>query len=345
VLAALLVLLVTVASLPPSTWGEEPEEPSVAAESSQGWRIGNSGLWVGGYVNNVLTLPEHGPDSFTLTDVGLLLRYDVTPSITFFNETDLEDSLSWEEGNGVVVGTRVLLLERLYVDWQPRPDITLRLGKFLTPFGLWNVVRRAPLTWTVEAPLISEGFFPEHITGAAAGFQTTLREWTIDATGYGQATDELYRGASDTTASSAGGGRVSAGHTFGPFYFELGSSGIGFDNSDNNRTQYSVGGDFALTGLGNYLQGEVTYGWTTGRPDQWGLYLQDALPVPFIKNLWAVARYEHFVPINAPQLNGAVLGVAWRPLPWLFLKVNYQVADTESDDFDRGLLAGVVIFF
>ena len=343
-LAALLTVALSVA---PSARAVEPEETTATAEASQGWRIGDSGFWVGGYVNNVLALPDGAPNSFTLTDVGVLLRYDLTPRITLFNETDLEDSLSWVDGDGVTVGTRVLLLERLYMDWQPRPDVTLRLGKFLTPFGLWNVVRRAPLTWTVEAPLISEGFFPERITGAGAGFQTTVQEWTVDATGYGQSTHELYRGASDTTASAAGGGRISAGHTFGRFYLEVGSSGVGFDNSDNQRWQYAVGSDFACTGLGNYLQAEFTYGWTTGLPDQWGLYVQDALPlpVPFIDELWGVARYEHFEPMRGPTLNGAVLGLAWRPLPWLFLKADYQLSNVESDDFDRGFLGGIVVFF
>src|SRR6185295_6017351 len=141
-----------------------------------------------GYVNNTLALPDGAPNGFSLADVGLLLRYDVTPTISLFNETDLEESLIWEQGSGVTVGTRVLLLERLYADWQPRPDVTLRLGKFLTPFGLWNVIRRAPLTWTIESPLIAETIFPDHITGAAVGHQNTLGGWTFDATAYGQAT-------------------------------------------------------------------------------------------------------------------------------------------------------------
>src|SRR5262245_26242388 len=162
-----LALLAATLMLAPSLCGAEVSETTWGGEVSRGWELGSSGFWAGGYVTNELDVLEGMPNTFSLADLGVLLRYQLTPTISFFNETDLDESLISEEGSGVHFGTRVLLLERLYADWQPRPDLTLRLGKFLTPFGLWNVVRRAPLTWTVESPLITESIFPDHITGAA----------------------------------------------------------------------------------------------------------------------------------------------------------------------------------
>jgi hypothetical protein len=344
-LGSLLAALAATVFVTSAVGGAEWAGSTGSDEAAQGWQLGNSGLWVGGYINNTFELQEGGPDSVTLSDVGLLLRYQVTPTVSLFNETDLDESLVWQQGAGVQLGSRVLLLERLYADWQPRPDVTLRLGKFLTPFGLWNVVRRAPLTWTVDSPLIAESIFPEHITGVAVGFQTTQKGWTIDSTAYGQATDELYPGASDTVPSAAGGGRMSAGQSFGPAYLEVGASGVAFDNENTGHWQEGFGTDFACTAWGNYLQAEFAYGrqLTGGSDKQLGAYAQDAFPV--VDGLWGVLRFEYFDPDAGGAVNGQLLGLAWRPLPWLFLKANYQFVNRSYVNLDRGFLAAVVMFF
>ena len=336
----------------PAARGADVTEPVPASESgelSSGIELGDSGLWVGGYLTNTLSLLEDSPDSLALSDVGLLVRYQLTPTVSLFNETDLDDSLTWESGKGVEVGSRVLLLERLYADWQPRPDVTLRLGKFLTPFGLWNVVRRAPLTWTIEAPLIAESIFPDHITGAAVGHQNTLGGWTFDATAYGQATDELVPGASDTVPKYAGGGRLSGGRDIGPVYLEVGASGVGFENAATDKWQDGFGTDFACSAFGNFFQAEFSYGrqLTGGADPQLGFYVQDAvpLPFPFTKTLWGVVRIDYLDPDEGPVVNGQLVGLAYRPLPWLFLKADYQFGNRSTDDLDRGFMAAVVAFF
>jgi hypothetical protein len=349
VIAALLALWLTSVEAAAPAVAAEPEPASEVGEVSSGVELGDSGLWVGGYLTNTLSLLEDAPDALTLTDVGLLLRYQLTPTVSLFNETDLDDSVTWESGHGVEVGSRVLLLERLYADWQPRPDVTLRLGKFLTPFGLWNVVRRAPLTWTIESPLIAETIFPDHITGAAIGHQNTLGGWTFDATAYGQATDELVPGASDTVPRYAGGGRLSGGRDIGPAYLEFGASGVGFENEATDKWQDGFGTDFACTGWGNFLQAEFAYGrqLTAGADPQLGFYVQDAvpLPFPFTKTLWGVVRIDYLDPDKGPVVNGQLVGLTYRPLPWLVLKADYQFGNRSTDDLDRGFMAAVVAFF
>jgi hypothetical protein len=345
VVRSIVALLATIAMVAPAARAAESEAVPASEEGWLGWQLGDSGLWVGGYLNNAVALPDGGPAALSLEDVGLLLRYQLTPTISLFNETDLDESLIWENGEGVELGSRVLLLERLYADWQPRPDLTLRLGKFLTPFGLWNVVRRAPLTWTVESPFITEVIFPDHITGAATGFQTTLRGWTVDATAYGQATEELYRGASDISASAAGGARISGGRAFGPAYLEVGASGVAFVNHATDDWQDGFGVDVACTGWRNYFQAEFSYGrqLTGGAPKQLGLYVQDAVPI--VEGLWGVLRFEYFDPTSGGAVNGQLLGLTWRPLSWLVLKADYQFVNRVNDDLNRGFLASVVIFF
>ena len=340
-------LLVLMAALPAAA----ESESRLASEASEGgYRVGHTGLWLGGYASIDGEVPESAPATAEVGNLGLLARYELTPSLAFFNETDLEDTVRLVEHSGLERGSRVLLLERLYLEWAVSPEVTMRFGKFLTPFGIWNVVRRAPLTWTVDRPVATQDAFPDHTTGASVLYQTTRHGWTFDATGYGQAQDELVRGASDISASAVGGGRAVAGHTLGAAYLALGLSAIGFKNVDTDRWEEAYGADLDLTFGGNRLTGEFAYSHLR-EPDasrEWGFYLQDV--VPLYRTLYGVLRFEHVEPRSGPAVNGPLLGLAWRVLPHVVLKADYQFADHEGvprerSALERGFVAGVTLFF
>jgi len=346
---ASLLALVTIVSLALAAEGE-PGSLFTPEGGEGGYRVGQTGLWVGGFASLEVEVPESQPAILQLADLGLLVRYELTPTLAFFNETDLDDVVSWVEGSGIERGSRVLLLERLYLDWTPHPEITVRFGKFLTPFGIWNVIRRAPLTWTVDRPVATQNAFPDHITGLSLIYQTTRHGWSFDATAYGQAQDELVRGASDISATAAGGGRVVAAHTLGSAYLALGLSGVAFDNRDTNRWEDSVGTDADLTLLGNHITGEFAYTRVreTKASDEWSFYVQDV--VPLYGQLYGVLRFEHVVPRRGPTVNGPLIGLTWRVLPHVILKADYQFADHPADpsqksDIEPGFLAGVTVFF
>jgi hypothetical protein len=318
--------------------------------SAGGYHVGDTGLWLGGYASLDVEVPESEPAALELGSLGLLVRYELTPTLAFFNETDLDDTVRLVEASGLERGSRVLLLERLYLDWTATPELTVRFGKFLTPFGIWNVIRRAPLTWTVDRPAATQNAFPDHTTGLSLIYQTTRHGWSFDATAYGQAQDELVRGASDISASAVGGGRVVAGHTVGPAYLSLGLSGIGFENRDTGRWEDAYGTDFELTLRGNHLTGEFAYSHLreAGASRELSFYVQDV--VPLYRQLYGVLRFEHVEPREGSTVNGPLIGIAWRPLAHVIIKADYQFADHESPSsarsaVERGFLAGVTVFF
>jgi hypothetical protein len=317
---------------------------------SAGYRVGDSGLWLGGYATVNVEVPRSSPASADIGDLGILVRYELTPRLSFFNETDLEDTVSLVEGSGVESGSQVLLLERLYVDWLATGDLTVRVGKFLTPFGIWNVIRRAPLTWTVDRPVATQEAFPDHITGLSLMYQTTRRGWSFDALAYGQPQDELVVGASDISATGAGGGRVVAAHTIGRAYATLGASTIAFENRDTGRWEDSYGADLDLTLPGNHVIGEFAYTRhpEPGTPHEWSLYVQDVVPI--YRTLYGVFRFEHIDPADHRSVNGPLIGLAWRALPHVILKADYQFVDHEGTPeqrsaLERGFFAGVTFFY
>ena len=344
-----LVVLVTAVSV--ALAGDADPGRDVGSDRADGgYRVGDTGLWLGGYATVEAEVPESRPALAQLGDLGFLVRWELTPTLAFFNETDLEDTVTLVEHAGLERGSRIVLLERLYLDWTPRPDLTVRFGKFLTPFGIWNVIRRAPLTWTVDRPVATQNAFPDHTTGLSLIYQTTRHGWSFDATAYGQGQDELVRGASDISATAVGGGRVVAGHTLGAAYVAVGASAIAFENRDTDRWEDAYGTDVEATLGGNHLMGEFAYSRVRepGARDEWSFYVQDV--VPLYGPLYGVVRLEHVEPRRGRVVNGPLIGLAWRPLPHVVVKADYQFADheglpSERSDIERGFLASVTLFF
>jgi hypothetical protein len=153
-----------------------------ASESEEGGLLLPSGLWVAGDVTARTTVPQHGPAVFEVDDASLLARWEPSARLALFTELRLEDLVKVVEGEGTSTGSADVVLERAYAEVLVMPSLTARLGKVFTPFGLWNVIRRAPLTWTVERPAATEEMFPEHATGLSLTHQTTWRGWSLDAT-------------------------------------------------------------------------------------------------------------------------------------------------------------------
>jgi hypothetical protein len=318
---------------------------SAFLERDSGFFVPHVPLWLGGDLTFAGTVPEDGAASFELQDINLLARLEPHPRLSIFSETRLENTFSFTNGSGVDLDTADVFVERLYLDWLATPHLTIRLGKFLTPFGIWNQIRRAPLTWTVDRPLVTEHTFPEHTTGVGLMYQATVRGWSIDATMYAPAQDELPLRESDESGLTLLGGRVAASHEIGTAYLSAGISAAGAERRKVTGLQPVAGADLDLTLAGNDLLAEFAYARSPENriDDEWGLYLQDAVPV--WGNLYAVGRYEHFRSFREGSIDAGLLGVAWRLRDHFIIKADYQITNKATEDHPRGFLASFSLFF
>lgn len=336
-------LLTTVAARAAET--EAPASPYV--EGGSGYLVPHVPLWIGGDLTLAGTVPEERSSSFELDDINVLARLEPHPRLSFFSETRLENTFKVTERHGAKFRRADVFIERLYADWIATPHLTVRVGKFLTPFGVWNQVRRAPLTWTVERPLVTERTFPEHTTGIAAIYQATLHGWSIDATGYGPAQDELPLRSSDESDLTLLGGRIVAGHEVGAAYLSAGLNAAGAERRHSTGLQPVAGADLNVSVAGHDLLGEFAYARSPENriDDEWGLYLQDAIPLPLRDDLYGIVRYEHFRSFREGTIDAGLIGIAWRFHTHFIIKANYQFTNKPSEDVPRGLLASVALFF
>jgi hypothetical protein len=79
-----------------------------------------------------------------------------TPTTSSADHNDFGRPLHW---GGVEI-------ERVYIEWAPHPLITVRVGQFLTPYGIWNVDHGSVTYIPAQRPfVIGNGLFPERQTG------------------------------------------------------------------------------------------------------------------------------------------------------------------------------------
>ena len=71
------------------------------------------------------------------------------------------------------------------MDWNYRNELNIRAGKFLTPYGIWNVEHGGPVLISTRTPLLlRKQIFPESMTGIQvygktfpADFQISYHAW------------------------------------------------------------------------------------------------------------------------------------------------------------------------
>ncbi|MCB1954068.1 MAG: hypothetical protein KDG55_00240 [Rhodocyclaceae bacterium] len=133
-------------------------------ELGRGLALGDAGLTLGGYATTRYEDLRGDSTRMTLDHLSLMLWWEGSGRLSFFSETDLEEGLATRRQGDE--DDRFVALERLYLDYAFADAATLRLGKFLTPIGRWNLVHADPLVWTTSRPMVTDEVFPASATGA-----------------------------------------------------------------------------------------------------------------------------------------------------------------------------------
>ncbi|MFZ4703879.1 MAG: hypothetical protein ACOYMG_27865, partial [Candidatus Methylumidiphilus sp.] len=161
-----------------------------------GFRLGNSGVWLGGYGVAVVHDYQNQPWEFELDDLSLFIGYE-RGRWRFFSELELGDSLQASNGNALNTRHAYFDLERLYADYLFNDVVKVRAGKFLTPIGRWNLIHAAPLVWTTSTPLIVQVPFAMHQTGGMAYGHFMAYGRQLSYAVYGSGASELDFGDND----------------------------------------------------------------------------------------------------------------------------------------------------
>lgn len=199
-------------------------------------------IW-GGFFNNGLALTD--ATNFVLGNVNVYL--DATPlkdlrmltEVRFTTLPNGAETANLATGNMERQDTAVfdpsssaggvfavhwgsIVLERAQIEWMPMDTIGVRVGYFLTPYGIWNVDHGSPTRIMLRPPLfISVNLFPERQTGLELYGVFHALPWDLGYSVY--VSNGRTYGNVDFSDDKALGGRIQA-MTRRPFPIQLGAS-------------------------------------------------------------------------------------------------------------------------
>jgi hypothetical protein len=323
----------------------------------QGLTFPQKGLRIGGYTSIHYSDLEHQAATLSVQDLSLFLTKEFGARWSLFSEMEIGDALSITADD---TSTRDadFDIERLYIDYHVYQGVTLRVGKFLTPVGQWNLIHADPLVWTVSRPLSTSAAFSRHATGAMMYgiipvLENDLDYWLfVDNSDLLDPAERKEHPFSADAASSAvqnnferaTGARLLY-HMLGD-QLSVGASYLSFELQDPQQRFQLSGLDFSWSSRYADLSGEAIYrsAEETNTPDEHGGYLQAVIPLP--QHLYLVGRHEKYKAALLPETTTInTVGFNYRPQPAIAFKFEHRSGSNNTLVAPDGWLASFGILF
>lgn len=304
---------------------------------------------VSGYADAEYAFTDReGEDSgFRVRHLSLFFTKDIQKEWKLFTEVEFEDAprIESERATDDVKSSQgTIFVEQLYIEYHPKLSWDIRLGRFLTPAGIWSIYHYPPYVPTQTSPIIYKVIFPKVSDGVQLKNSFNLRDSALDTHLY-IANGAGNPGALDRNEGKGIGARVNADLLTGL------SAGLSYfgerDNEGILRMSYGAHVLFSRSAL--RLQAE--YQTRSNEPDaasgfdDSGWYAQ----AEYDMSKWTLAaRYDWYDPSSESsddlwtRYTGAVnYRFAHNVIGKLEFNRN-EFDDPSMDDYSQGILAIVV---
>jgi hypothetical protein len=342
-LAAGLMSLASGACLAADESKNGTKEAAPQYELGSGLRLGNSGFYVGGYGSLEYSAAENAEPDFALSHADLFLWWEGRSGLKFFSEVDAEYELATKR-NPDLGEQRNLSLARLYLDDTFSDAVTLRVGKFLTPIGRWNLIHADPLVWTTSRPLPTKQPFPQSATGAMALGTFSLLGHPVDYNLYVSANGDLHKDVNESEFHKAIGLRFNVPVSDAT---QVGFSYVKFSqNPDVENRQTLIGLDLLWSHHGYEIMGEAVRRVSSQGPqdDELGGYLQAAAPL--YGRLYGVIRLEANHQASPEQtIRNGIFGLAYRQSRAVSYKAEIDRGLSSTGNASVSFLTSVSVLF
>jgi hypothetical protein len=302
------------------------------------------GIRVGGYASGNLNLHPGGLVEASASEASLFLSWEGTGRWRLFSELEVENLLHWREGASLSTHKADFDVERLYADYVYSERATLRMGRFLTPVGRWNLIHADPLVWTTRRPLATERLFSLNVNGIMLQGVLPLGAGALEYSVYSEAVHDMHHGNDEIPFEKTRGARLAFS---GPA--EVGLSLLDFREETLGNPHYRMLGlDFSAGHGGWEASGEVfrrfRVGESNGSPDAGsGGYLQGVAPLG--ARWFAVGRLEAMQRPAEASIQRWLVGAAWRIDEKRVLKLDYMGGNAERPEAPKGMFASFAVLF
>lgn len=295
---------------------------------------------IGGYASAAMQVEPGGHANASLDQISLILSKNINDRLQLFTEVELEYPLTWQSGNSVKTDDSRVDVERLYADYSFSSQINLRVGRFLSPIGIWNLVHAAPLVWTTVRPAATRELFPQSTNGLMLHGATPFMSGAIEYSAYVEVLKDQDEDPGEIPFKKTRGIRLAYDGAA-----EWGLSLDEFEEEGNGNPQYRmVGLDFFKEHNGWEISGEYYQRYQDGDGDDSnGGYLQ--VVAPLVNRWFAVGRLENLRLPEDGTTGRWLVGAAWRFKEGQVIKLEYDGGQESQYDMPRGFIASYAILF
>lgn len=332
--------------------------PAKADDALKNYTLGEglrfSNIHISGYLTVEAEAHEQGKKELLIDDLSFFVNARVNKFINPFIEVELTKVPLLIEGEGLFSGKDPkVVLERFYNDSHLNNQLTLRLGKSLTPIGEWNSIHAGPLVPTTKRPMTTYRSFSEYISGVSVIYEpqndnmpTLTAYWQPEGSfsSNPKAIDNReFRDMKGIALSWNWGLENLLG-------FNFQQSGVHQIGYFNHETQYLIGANIHLVKNNFELQSELTHVWLKDtspvrmRSKETGLFIQG---IYNFSDNWAVmSRYEYFADRDFLESSkNALVGVKYSPKPPVVWKLEYVEQWGQKLNIGGGLFASLAVLF
>lgn len=303
--------------------------------------VAEKNLRIGGYSSGGFHIHPGGRAEADIQELSLIMTWNGGGRLRLFSELEIEEPLTWREGESISTDDAHFDVERLYADFSLTGALTVRGGRFLTPIGRWNVIHAAPLVWTTIRPAATERLFPKAINGAMLHGSVPWKEASIDYSLYGEALRDQSEESGEILFEKTRGLRLA--------YNGMAEAGINYSEFEEDvlgQPHYRmVGLDFFKAAGGWEFSGEVYRRFKRGDDNDrsGGGYIQAVAPLG--QQWFAIGRLENLRLPEEGTTGRWLIGAAWRWKTNQIFKLEYAGGREEHPWMPRGLAASYSILF
>ena len=317
-------------------------------ELGHGLKI-NDALNLGGYFS-VDYARGKTEDKARLDDVAFLAYGSLSPKFSYLVELEAAPFYVQDYENSYNELNMKFHIERGYLNYMYSDLYNVRLGKFITPIGYWNLIPINVLRDTSSNPLYSYKMFPKFVTGVDVNGYLN-EDATVKYHVYFQGTDDIdeeYINIKNdlfiaTSLDYEPTDELSFGSSLGYFQTKEGllpqeaykEVSLVQANAKYDSYPYTLQTEWAYTNINNKTYNTKDY--------QFGGYLQGMYNLS--EKHAIVSRYEYFKDTqeySKADNHIGVIGYSYRPMYSVSLKAEYQF--NSDSDLSKSIVSFSVLF-
>lgn len=279
-----------------------------------------------------------------LDDIALLAYGGLTDKLSYLVEIEAKNFAVKDLYNNSSQYNTTFHIERAYLDYKYSEHLNLKMGKFITPIGEWNLNQINVLRDTTSNPIYSEEIFPKFTTGIM--FYGHL--WFDDTINYSlfvQQSKDFDKNSNNIETDDYYG--VELKKHFDDIVIGINIGQFEYEKIDEMTLYYGASLKYeksAIQILAEYSIAKYKYNFGTDKGkeyDKYAYYIQGRYRVN--RSHYIIARYEG---VDDKHFNRhediAIMGYNYRPIYPVSIKGEYQF---NSDKIKSRFLVSLSILF